>query len=150
MVTVRLAPDGFRLGLDAGDGIEDDQAAVEHPQAPFDLGGEVHVPGRVDDVDTVVVPVAGRGGGRDRDAARSLLLHPVHHGGAFVDLADLIGPARIVEYPLGDRRLAGIDVGDDADISNIFERELPGHFFYSRRWLSFYGRVIRHKTPYHL
>ena len=31
----------------------------------------------------------GRGGG-DRDAALLLLLHPVHHGRAVVDLADLV------------------------------------------------------------
>ena len=56
LVPVRLAPDRLRLGLHAGDAVEDDHRAVEHPEAALDLDGEVHVPGRIDDVDSMVVP----------------------------------------------------------------------------------------------
>jgi len=34
---------------------------------------------------------------RDGDAALLLLLHPVHHGGAFVDLADLVADTGVEE-----------------------------------------------------
>jgi len=37
-------------------------------------------------------------------------------------LADLVGPAGIVEHALGGRRLAGVDMRHDADISVSFER----------------------------
>ena len=50
-VLVGLAPHGLGLRLDAGDGIEHGNGAVEHPQRPLHLDGEVDVAGRVDDVD---------------------------------------------------------------------------------------------------
>ena len=74
-VLVGLAPHRLGLGLDAGDGVEDRDRAVEHAQGPLDLDGEVDVAGRVDDVDQVVVPVARRRRRRDGDA-RALALGP--------------------------------------------------------------------------
>src|ERR1700745_2436179 len=47
-------------------------------------------PGGCEYVDRVALPLR-RGGRRgDRDAALLLLFHPIHHGGALVDLADLV------------------------------------------------------------
>ena len=83
-VPIGLAPDGFGLRLDARHAVEDDDCAIEHPQAPLDLHRKIHVAGRVEQVDAVVVPEAGRGGGGDGDPPLLLLLHPVHRGGAFV------------------------------------------------------------------
>ena len=57
-VLVRLAPDRLGLRLDAGDGVEQRDRAVEHAQRALDLDGEVDVAGRVDDVDAVVAPAA--------------------------------------------------------------------------------------------
>ena len=91
LVLVGLAPDRLGLRLDAGDRVEDRDRAVEHAQRALDLDGEVDVARRVDDVDPVVVPETGRRGRGDGDAALLLLLHPVHGGGAVVDLADLVG-----------------------------------------------------------
>ena len=59
VVLVGLAPDGFALRLDAFPGAEDHHAAVQHAEAPLDLGGEIDVAGRVDEVDG---DVASRGG----------------------------------------------------------------------------------------
>ena len=56
LVLVGLPPDRFRLGLDALLGVEDDDAAVEDAQAALDLGGEIDVAGRVDQVDGAVAP----------------------------------------------------------------------------------------------
>ena len=53
LVLVGLAPDRLGLGLDAGHGVEHGHGAVEHPQRPLHLDGEVHVARRVDDVDPV-------------------------------------------------------------------------------------------------
>ena len=127
LVLVGLAPDGLGLRLDAGDGVEQRDRAVEHAQGALDLDREVHVAGGVDDVDAVVVPLAGRRGGRDRDAALLLLLHPVHRGRALVDLAHLVGAAGVIEDALGRRRLARIDVGHDPDVPGLLEREFARH-----------------------
>ena len=118
-VLVGLAPDGLGLRLDARHGVEQRDRAVEHPEGALDLDGEVDVARRVDDVDPVAVPLAGGRGRRDRDAPLLLLLHPVHHGSALVDLAHLVGAARVVEDPLRRRRLAGVDVGHDADVAEL-------------------------------
>ncbi len=53
MVLVGLAPNRLGLGLDAGDGVEQRDRAVEDAQRPLHLDGEVDVPGRIDDVDAV-------------------------------------------------------------------------------------------------
>ena len=118
-VAVGLAPDRLGLGLDAGHAVEDDDRAVEHAQAALDLDGEVHVPGRIDDVDAMIAPEAGRGRGGDGDAALLLLGHPVHRGRALMHLADLVDLLRVEEDALGDGGLAGVDVRDDADVPRL-------------------------------
>jgi hypothetical protein len=120
-VAVGLAPDRLRLRLDPGDGVEHRDRAVEHAEAALDLDREVHVPGRIDDVDAKIAPERRRRGGRDRDAALLLLLHPVHDGGALVDLAHLVGAPRVVEDALGRRRLARVDVRHDPDVADAIE-----------------------------
>ena len=120
-VLVGLAPDGLGLRLDAGDGVEQRDRAVEDAQRALDLDGEVDVARRVDDVDAVVVPLARRRGRRDRDAALLLLLHPVHRGRALVDLTDLVGATGVVEDALGRRRLAGVDVRHDPDVPGALQ-----------------------------
>src|SRR5204862_2522052 len=121
VIFVGLTPDGLRLRLHASDGVKDGDRAVEDAQAALDFDGEVNVTRRVDDVDAVFFivasPEAGRGGRRDRDAALLFLLHPVHDGGAFVHLADLVRNARVIKNTFGRRRLARVNVGHDADVA---------------------------------
>ncbi len=127
VVLVGLAPHGLRLRLDAGDRVEQRDRPVEHAQRALDLDGEVDVAGGVDDVDAVALPLRGGRGRGDRDAALLLLFHPVHRGGAIVDLADLVGAPRVVEDALGRRRLARVDVGHDPDVAGVLECELAWH-----------------------
>ena len=123
LVLVGLPPDRLGLRLDAGDRVEHGDRAVEDAEAALHLDREVHVPGRIDDVDPMVAPERGRRGRRDRDAALLLLRHPVHRRGALVDLAHLVGAAGVVEDPLGRRRLARVDVGHDPDVADAVERD---------------------------
>ena len=46
----------------------------------------------------------------------------VHDGGALVDFANLVGNSGVVEDPLRRRRLPGIDVRHDADVSRLAQR----------------------------
>jgi hypothetical protein len=86
------------------------------------LDGEVHVAGRVNDVDVVAAPVDVGGGRLDGDAPLPLQLHGVH-GGAHVvlalDLVHLVDAARVVQDALGQCGLARVDVGGDADVSDL-------------------------------
>src|SRR4051794_4654122 len=126
-VLLRLPPDLLGLRLDTGNAVVDRDRTVEHPQRPLHLDGEVDVPRGVDDVDVEAVPGALRRGRRDGDAALLLLLHPVHRGGAVVDLTDLVVDAGVEEDPLGRRRLAGVDVRHDPDVAGLGELGHLGH-----------------------
>src|SRR5204862_3442003 len=131
-VLVGLAPDGLGLRLDAAYRAEDADGAVENAQGTLHFDGEVDVAGGIDDVDARVAPES-RGGGRgDGDPALLLLDHPVHGRSPLVHLADLVSAAGVVEDSLGSRRLTGIDVSHDADVSRLLERYLTCHgFFFS-------------------
>ena len=119
VVGVGLAPHRLRLRLHALLAVEDGDGAVQDAQGALDLDREVDVTRRVDDVDLVVFPEAGRRGGRDRDAALLLLLHPVHRGRAVVDLTDLVVDAGVEQDALGRGGLARVDVGHDPDVADL-------------------------------
>src|SRR5207244_7339686 len=55
------------------------------------------------------------------DAALLLLLVPVRLRGPLIDAAQLVLGAGVIEDVLGGRRLAGVDVGDDADIPDLVQ-----------------------------
>jgi len=136
-VLVRLAPHGLGLRLHPRHGVIHHARAVEHAQRAFHLDGEINVSGRVDDVDVMLgvgevhpFPEAGRRRRRDRDAALLLLLHPVHGGGAVVDLADLVVHARVEQDALGRGRLPGVDVRRDADVPITLDRCFACHGHY--------------------
>ena len=116
-----LTPNGLGLRLDAGDGVEDGDGTVEDAQAALDLGREVNVARGVDDLDDVVLPEARGSSGGNSNAALLLLNHPVHGGGAIVDLTDLVSLAGVVKDALGSGRLTGVDVSHDADVAKVFE-----------------------------
>lgn len=83
--------------------------------------------GGVDQVDLVPLPLAGDRRRLDGDAPLPLLFHEVGDGGAFIDIAQTIGFARVIEHALGGRGFAGIDMGDDADVADILEMPVDSH-----------------------
>jgi hypothetical protein len=46
---------------------------------------------------------------------------------ALVNLTDLVDLLGVEEDPLGNGRLAGVDMGNDADIARACERNLSSH-----------------------
>ena len=123
VILVGLPPDRFALRLDALAGTEHHDAAIEHAQAPLDLGREIDVARRVDQIDDDVLPRKLHAGRVDRDAALGLLGIVVGRRRALVDLARAMLRPAGKEHPLGDGGLARIDVGDDADVADFFERD---------------------------
>ncbi len=119
---IRLSPHGFALRLDTGDAVEHRDSPVQHAQGPFDLVGEVDVPGRVDEVDAMPVPRAAHGRGEDRDAAVALLRVEVRDGRAVVDLTALVGGAGGEQDAFGEGGLARVDVGEDAEVADSVQR----------------------------
>jgi hypothetical protein len=85
------------------------------------------VPRGVDDVDPVIAPGSGGRGGRDGDPALLLLLHPVHDSRALVYLSHLVGSAGVEQDALGRRRLTGVDVRHDPDVSGLLEGNFAWH-----------------------
>jgi hypothetical protein len=108
--------------------------AIENAQAAFDLDREIDVSGCVDDVDAVLVvlavhalPEACRRSRRYRNAAFLLLLHPVHDGGAVMDLAHFVGDACVKEHALRRGRFPRVNMGHDADIAVSLDGCCAGH-----------------------
>ncbi|GKT92279.1 hypothetical protein Ct61P_10129 [Colletotrichum tofieldiae] len=129
VVALHLTVDGDGLTLDAGDGAQDHDGAVEDTQSSLDLDGEVDVAGSIDDVDVVgflfsvfrLLPVSERGGRLDGDALFSLEIHGVHLGADRVlaaDLVDRLDAARVEQNSLRGRRLSAVNVGRDTDVAH--------------------------------
>ena len=123
-VLVRLPPNRFALRLDAFAGTEHHDAAIEHAQAPLDLGREIDVARRIDQIDDDVFPRELHAGRVDRDAALGFLGIVVGRGGAPIDFARAVLRAAGKQHALRHRRLARIDVGNDADVADFFEGEV--------------------------
>src|SRR6185437_16602722 len=102
-------------------------AAVEHTQGSFHLDREVDVSRRIDNVNPVVVPEAGSGRRGYGNPALLLLLHPIHGGGALMDLAHFMDTAGEEQNAFGRSGLTSIDMGDDSDVASPLERDGAGH-----------------------
>src|SRR5213078_2819327 len=78
----------------------------------------------------VVAPVSGGRGGGDGDTTRLLLLHPVHGGGALMDLTDLVIDTGVEQDPLGRGGFARVDMRHDPDVPDTGEVRdgLGGHY----------------------
>ncbi len=112
---------GDGLGLDALGGIDDEQRPFAGAQAARDLVGEIHMAGRVNQVQLVSLAVLGlvKHGDRmglDRDAALLLQVHRIEQ--LVLHLARGNG-AGAMQQPVGKRRLPMINMGDDAEISYV-------------------------------
>ena len=106
-IAPHLAIDGQRLGLHPTYGAKDENRPVQDAEAPLDFHGEVDVPGRVDQVDVVTVPLDRGCGAGDRDAALPLQVHVVHRGAcpASLHLLHAVDAATVVQHALAESGL---------------------------------------------
>ena len=118
-----------RLRLDALDRGDDEDRAIEDAEDALDLGDEVGMAGRVDQVDREVAHEERGDRGPDRDAAFALELERVGLGGAGVDAADVIDGAGGEEQSLAEGGLTGVDVSEDPEVESAH-----GTSCLPRRW----------------
>ena len=112
---------GERLRLDALRRVDEQQRALARGQRPRDLVREVDVPGRVDQVQDVLLAVLRRvvqpdRVRLDRDAALALEIHGVEHLRFHLARLERAGD---LEKAVGQRRLAVVDVRDDRKVTDI-------------------------------
>jgi hypothetical protein len=107
------------LGHRPVDGVDQQQDAVDHRQNAFDLAAEIGVAGRIDDVDAIVLPAKRRVLREDRDtpfAFEHVGVHdPVWRRGTRSERAGLL------QQLVDKRGLAVIDVGDNGDVTELFQ-----------------------------
>ena len=99
-------------------------------EAAADLVAEVDVAGRVDQVEDVALPVDADVLGLDRDAAFALEVHRVEVLRTHVTRLD--GPGDL-EDPIGQRRLAVVDVRNDREVADAIEVHGHDQRYRSRR-----------------
>ncbi len=116
----RLAQDEPGLGERPLGRVHQQQHAVDHVQRPLDLATEVGVAGRVDDVDLRVAVADGRVLGQDRDALLALEVGRVED--PIGELGALAEGAGLSQHAVDQRGLAVVDVGDDGDVADAFDR----------------------------
>ena len=123
VVVDRLIDVGQRLRLDALAGVDHQQRALAGGERAVDLVGEVDMAGRVDQVEDVVLAVARlvvepHGLRLDGDAALALDVHRIEH---LLDHLARLEPAGELDQPVGERRLAVVDMGDDREIADVVD-----------------------------
>ncbi len=136
---------GQRLGLDALGRVDQQDRALAGGQRAGDLVGEVDVAGGIDQVEHVLAAVLAAPGqpdglALDRDAALALDVHPVQVLRAHLAALDHAGE---LQHPVRERRLAVVDMGDDAEIAD--DRLIgPGRLGQRRGGEPGRGRWLRH------
>ncbi len=111
-----------RLRLEALGGVDEQHGAFAGLERPRHLVGEVDMAGRVDQVQLVSLVCEPHRLRLDRDAPLTLEIHLVEVLGAHVAARDRV---RHLEQPVGEGRLAVVDVGNDAEVADA--RGVGGH-----------------------
>ncbi len=113
---------GNRLRFDPLRRIDDDQRTFARHQRTPHFVRKINVARRIDQIQQIVLAVRGTVGERDRialdrDPPFALDIHRVEH--LVVELA-LRNATTSLDQPIGQSRLAMIDMGDDAKVPNMF------------------------------
>ena len=113
----RLAGDELGLRHGAFGAVDQQDDAIDHRQDAFDLGAEVGVARRVDDVDAGAVPFDAGALGENGDPAFFFQIVRIHR--AFFDALVVAEGARLAEELVDKSGLAVVDVGDDRHVAQV-------------------------------
>ena len=134
-LTKSLAQHGLGLHAHTFDGVDDDERTVGDTESSSDLGREINVTGRVDQVDEEIaavglladdvlevlvvgqVAVQRDGGGLDGDT--TLLLISARVGGTRITSLGGRDDTGLREEGVGEGGLAVVDVGDDGHVTDV-------------------------------
>ena len=106
-------------------GGDDEHRAVQHVEHPLDLSDEVGVTGGVDQVDGDIADPEGDDSSLDGDAAGAFQGERVGLCAALVDAADLVDNPGVVEQPLRQAGLTGVDMCQDPEVEQAHEASCP-------------------------
>ena len=140
VVLHRLVAVRERLRLDPLRRVDEQDDSLARGQAAAHLVAEVDVAGRVDQVHDVAVPLEADVLRLDRDAPLALDVHRVEELGAHVPGIHRAGQ---FQEPIGKRRLAVVDVGDDRKVADAVERSGQGDHSRERRSPASLSRLPR-------
>ncbi len=124
LVLQREVAVGERLRLDPLRGVDHEDDALAGGEAATDLVAEVDVTGGVDQVEDVALPVDTDVLRLDGDAALALEVHRVEVLRTHVAGLDGAGD---LEDPVGQRRLAMVDVRNDREVADAIEVHGPAN-----------------------
>ena len=121
IVLDRLVDIGQRLRLDPLRRVDHQQRALAGGEGAADLVGEVDMAGRVHQVELVGLAVVrgvgkAHGLGLDGDAPLALYVHVIKQLLAHLALGQ---PAGRLDQPVGQRRLAMVDMRDDGEVADV-------------------------------
>ncbi len=123
VVLDRLVDIGERLRLDALRRVDHQQRALARGEGAADFIGEVDMAGRVHEVELIGLAVArgvveAHGLRLDGDPALLLDVHVIKHLLGHLAIGQ---PSAMLDQPIGKRRLAMIDMGNDTEIADFSE-----------------------------
>ena len=127
-IFLSLTPYGLSLRLNAAASSQNCYSTVQYSQRTLNLYSKVNVTWGINDVDTMILPMAGGSCGGNGNTTLLLLSHPVHGSCAFMNLTDFVIDTSVEENTLGSSSLTGIDVRHDTDVTSLFKGKLSSHY----------------------
>lgn len=128
-IPFHLSIDGQRLALHASHTAQDQNGAIQHSQSALHLHSEIHMTGRIDNVDIVALPHRVGGSRLDRNPALSLQLHRIHGGSHIVlslDFVHLFDATGVEQDALGQRRLPAVDMRRNTNVPDPLQLRVLG------------------------
>ena len=117
-IFICLTPYGLTLRLHPTYSTKDYNSTIKNAKRSLNLSGKINMSRRIDDINSVIIPECCRCSGRDCNSSFFLLLHPVHSGSTLMNFTHPVNTTGVIKYAFGSCSLTGINVCQNADISN--------------------------------
>ena len=138
---ISITPIRFRLGLHPRHSVKNNHRAIQHSKRSFHFRRKINMPGSINNIKTVFFilivvsisrhPKTSDSGRGNSDAPFPLLFHPIGHGIAIMHFAYLVRYTGIKKHPLCCSRFACVNVRDNSNISDFFQRIISFHMFFN-------------------